>query len=528
MADTASLFTMGDVVLQNPKEAGGLFAIVVVLCVALESIIGAFRENRSRYVKLLFLQISEEIMIVGVIGLCFVFVSQSISTLPLQWLILLRWIQTVLFFLMVFFIIGIVTAAYFSLAVVNRFTAEELAAQHLEEANNAGTTTTVVVPEGVDLTMLQRLYFVARAVFVGHVRTVQDKARADFEHRAAAARASGAHQRANRNKDDALQEPPYIAALSSVTLVEYLKERAKDTVVKYTDISLGHSESIRQTWQIDFDVICDSCRATVAKGTKVYANVRRLREKYLKSVAVYELSIKCPLCSVNEIVFVTDPEHATYRVVTGGRRASGGFQDWAAKAKEAASVDAVPDAVKESVAEHAERIERHQQAIIASEEIDQAVEDDLQRLFFPSSEVIKALQEHEEQVQRNRLAAIAAAKNALLSEAEIAAAHEEFHRLRAARGYDKRSSAAVAQRDVAFPLLTKALGSYAGVVMAPDLIANHDAMIARFAAQFQAEPPQSIPTPQPLQAAPSAVAALTAVQPKMKKGGSLLAALADY
>ena len=137
MADTASLFTTGDVVLANPKESAALFAIVVGISVVLENVFGAFRENRSRFIKLLFLQISEEIMIVGVIGLFFVFVTQSIDNMPTRWLLLFRWIQTVLFFLMGFFILGVVCCALLSHRLIAWFRSEEVAARSLEDEQRA-------------------------------------------------------------------------------------------------------------------------------------------------------------------------------------------------------------------------------------------------------------------------------------------------------------------------------------------------------------------------------------------------------
>ena len=107
-AAPGNVFVSGDVVISNPKESAALFALIVILSVLLENLISSLREHRSKHVKLLFLQLSEEVLIVGTISLLFVFVVQTVDNMPARWILLFRWTQTVLFFLVVFFVCGII------------------------------------------------------------------------------------------------------------------------------------------------------------------------------------------------------------------------------------------------------------------------------------------------------------------------------------------------------------------------------------------------------------------------------------
>jgi hypothetical protein len=274
---TQSLFVTGDVVLANPKESAALFAAVVVLSVLLENVLGVFRQHKSRFVKLLFLQISEEIMIVGVLGMLLVFTLQSIENMPPRWAVMLRWIQIVLFFFVMFFITRIVIVASVSQKVIQHFRSfDEAVAQGELEVDEHG------VPQAVHLSSFQRCFFVLRHVFRRQAdqleafqNATRDKRSDTMMTNLTAASPSGATvgagsfppgvvddlgmspaQRAVEKKLKKKHAAAAAAAAASpngilerftkkVLLVDYLQQQSQDTVVKFTDI----------TWQCWFSLI---------------------------------------------------------------------------------------------------------------------------------------------------------------------------------------------------------------------------------------------------------------------------------
>ena len=108
MSSTVSIF-VNDVVIQNPKQSAVIFAVVVVLSVFMEVVFGFFRDHKSFYVRGVFLQLSEEVVIIGTIGLLFVFLVQSITSMPESWVLLFQYAQTVIFVMMVLFVAGAVS-----------------------------------------------------------------------------------------------------------------------------------------------------------------------------------------------------------------------------------------------------------------------------------------------------------------------------------------------------------------------------------------------------------------------------------
>jgi hypothetical protein len=103
-----------ETLIRNPKESAVIFGCVVVLAVVLEFVFSYFRHHRSSYIGGLFGQLSEETMIVGCISLIFVFVVQSFPNLPDSWVIIFRWAQGVIFFMIVFFVVGVAWTAVIS------------------------------------------------------------------------------------------------------------------------------------------------------------------------------------------------------------------------------------------------------------------------------------------------------------------------------------------------------------------------------------------------------------------------------
>lgn len=100
-----------ETLIRNPKESAVIFGNVVVLAVVLEFLFSYFRNHRSSYVGGLFSQLSEETMIVGCISLLFVFIVQSFPNLPDSWVVIFRWAQGVIFFMIVFFVFGVAWTA---------------------------------------------------------------------------------------------------------------------------------------------------------------------------------------------------------------------------------------------------------------------------------------------------------------------------------------------------------------------------------------------------------------------------------
>ena len=92
----------------------------------------------------------------------------------------------------------------------------------------------------------------------------------------------------------------------------------------------------RQTWMLPFNVLCDSCSKRIGKGTKVYANVKKLgkERKYLGKITIYSLQMRCIFCA-KPIVFETDPEASDYKVISGGKRTEGDWKELREKALEA-------------------------------------------------------------------------------------------------------------------------------------------------------------------------------------------------
>ncbi|CUG86203.1 membrane-associated protein, putative [Bodo saltans] len=103
-----------ETLIRNPKESAVIFGCVVILAVVLEFAFSYFRNHRSSYISGLFGQLSEETMIVGCISLIFVFVVQSFPNLPDSWVVIFRWAQGVIFFMIVFFVVGVAWTAVIS------------------------------------------------------------------------------------------------------------------------------------------------------------------------------------------------------------------------------------------------------------------------------------------------------------------------------------------------------------------------------------------------------------------------------
>jgi hypothetical protein len=191
----------------------------------------------------------------------------------------------------------------------------------------------------------------------------------------------------------------------------------------------------RRTYMLEFPTICNGCEQVIGRGTKVYAQVSKLREKYLNAINYFDLKFKCPKCGLNDIVHRSDPATNSYIIRSGARAAtSGGRQlEDVITANDAAGAaqDDEPNAEDEMTA----KIERHQKAAMDAEAVDDAIAAELKQMLFPAADVLRAVkQAHAEQRRVAQELQAEAAKGPQLSEEDRATTRMEFERLRAEKG----------------------------------------------------------------------------------------------
>jgi predicted nucleic acid-binding Zn-ribbon protein len=190
-------------------------------------------------------------------------------------------------------------------------------------------------------------------------------------------------------------------------------------------------EKKRQTWMVEFNTICDRCEGLVPRGTKVHANVVKLKDKYLGQIDNYSLTIRCPKCGVNEIVFHTDQTSRSYVVYQGGRRAAGGGMELDRVMPEAAAAAAAPaSAVDEARDELTAKLERHQKAVMDAEDIDRTVKEQNDRLFFPAHDLLAAIRARHDQQRLDKEVALQRADEDVFTPDERDAMRIECERLR--------------------------------------------------------------------------------------------------
>ena len=68
-----------------------------------------------------------------------------------------------------------------------------------------------------------------------------------------------------------------------------------------------------------FGMRCQKCSEYISKSRKFNGKKEQLPEKYLDSIKIFRLSIRCPRCN-NMITFRTDPKSADYLMESGGER----------------------------------------------------------------------------------------------------------------------------------------------------------------------------------------------------------------
>lgn len=80
-----------------------------------------------------------------------------------------------------------------------------------------------------------------------------------------------------------------------------------------------NKDSITIRLMTPFSIRCLKCSEYISKSRKFNGKKELLPEKYLDTVKIYRLSIKCPRCN-NMISFRTDPKTADYVMECGGAR----------------------------------------------------------------------------------------------------------------------------------------------------------------------------------------------------------------
>lgn len=114
--DFSSLYSSGDVILQNPIESSAIFLVVAVMCASIEYLFSLASEVESKFFRSMFEALSEEILVFGVLSLLLTFGSSLISQLPEQWAVMFQWAHICLLFMgiMLVTLLGFLSLAVFS------------------------------------------------------------------------------------------------------------------------------------------------------------------------------------------------------------------------------------------------------------------------------------------------------------------------------------------------------------------------------------------------------------------------------
>ncbi|SCV00290.1 LAMI_0G04082g1_1 [Lachancea mirantina] len=165
-----------------------------------------------------------------------------------------------------------------------------------------------------------------------------------------------------------------------------------------------------------FSMRCVKCSEFIPKSRKFNGKKESLPEKYLDTVKVYRLSIKCPRCN-SLISFRTDPKTGDYVMEVGGVR----------NFVREPTADGVP--TDETLDETLERLEKEQQR--QNEMLkNEPAEDRLQQLEARLSKLQKEQQDYEEleNLRRQNVLKMQRAESAasVATDATDAATHDEI------------------------------------------------------------------------------------------------------
>eukprot|EP00760_Papus_ankaliazontas_P035982 PhM_4_TR8125/c0_g1_i1/m.18218 len=112
----SAFFTSSDTVVKHPQKVFIIFCTVTLFTVLLERLLHIMQHHRSQYVRVLFSNVSEEVQVVGLISLLVMFIANTLlssllsATDAAEWLLVFEWVHMCLFFMMMFFILGISVA----------------------------------------------------------------------------------------------------------------------------------------------------------------------------------------------------------------------------------------------------------------------------------------------------------------------------------------------------------------------------------------------------------------------------------
>jgi hypothetical protein len=102
--DFASLYSSGDLILQNPIESSSIFLMVVVVCASIEYLFSLAEKVDSKFFRTMFGTISEEVLVFGVLSLMLTFGSSLVQNLPEQWAVMFDWAHICLLFMTIMFV----------------------------------------------------------------------------------------------------------------------------------------------------------------------------------------------------------------------------------------------------------------------------------------------------------------------------------------------------------------------------------------------------------------------------------------
>mmetsp|Transcript_10250 Transcript_10250/g.31657 ORF Transcript_10250/g.31657 Transcript_10250/m.31657 type:complete len:468 (-) Transcript_10250:109-1512(-) len=103
--DFSSLYSSGDLILQNPIESSSIFLMVVVVCASIEYLFSLAERVDSKFFKVMFGTISEEVLVFGVLSLMLTFGSSLVKGLPAQWAVMFDWAHICLLFMTIMFVV---------------------------------------------------------------------------------------------------------------------------------------------------------------------------------------------------------------------------------------------------------------------------------------------------------------------------------------------------------------------------------------------------------------------------------------
>ncbi|CCC67086.1 hypothetical protein NCAS_0A05280 [Naumovozyma castellii] len=102
-----------------------------------------------------------------------------------------------------------------------------------------------------------------------------------------------------------------------------------------------------------FSMKCLKCTEYIPKSRKFNGKKDVLNERYLNSIKIYRLSIRCPRCG-NTITFRTDPKNADYIMESGGVKNFMGASKEESNANNADGFETIDEAVDRLVSEEAQ------------------------------------------------------------------------------------------------------------------------------------------------------------------------------